>query len=301
MGFKNQANIAFFCLVLVGYLCSCATVSTMKQNEQSIFEKVETKIWHEEPDNGPVKAVVILAHGLNLRPQKMDGWSKLLSGAGAQVIRFALYGHTGDRKHMQKVTSDVWRSQFEEVVKIASIRAQEDGVPLYFIGFSLGALIGLEWLSRLEQVDGGFQKMVLIAPALSVPWYSRFAIKMLSVFGTGFMLPSRSPEEYRANKGTSIAGYQALFDLKEGLEKNQYRHANINTLVLIDKADELVDSREIRKIIEIFSLSNWVMQPVDNRFAHDTYGFRHLLVDEDAIGKELWREITTMVLKHFQL
>jgi pimeloyl-ACP methyl ester carboxylesterase len=270
----------------------------MKKNDKIVSE--ETKIWHEEPQHGPVKAVVILAHGLNLRPQKMDGWSKILSSHGAQIIRFALYGHTGDLAHMQSVTPDVWRAQFDEVVNIAKIRAEEDGVPIYFIGFSLGALVGLEWLSRQPPDGDGFKKMVLIAPALSVPWYSRFAIKMLSAFGTGFMLPSRSPEDYRANKGTSVAAYQALFQLKEALEQNNYQNANVDTLVIIDRDDELVDSGDIRSTITQHQLSNWTLEMVDNRFAYTTYGFRHLLVDENAMGKELWGDLSRMVLRHLR-
>lgn len=303
MSANYRARVAFFCIVLVGYWCGCATVSSMKNNEKNAAETaIETKIWHEEPQKGPVKAVVILAHGLNLRPQKMDGWSQILSRHGAQVIRFALYGHTGDEAHMQTVTSDVWRAQFDEVMKIAKIRAEEDDVPIYFIGFSLGALIGLEWLSRKPAEFGdGFNRMVLIAPAVSVPWYSRFAIKMLSVFGKGLMLPSRSPEDYRANKGTSVAAYQALFAMKDSLEHNNYRNANIDTLVLIDRHDELVDSGDIRELITKERLGNWKLQMVDNRFAYTNYGFRHLLVDEDAIGKELWQNLSGLVLKHFQL
>lgn len=300
MSVTNQAQRFIFCIVLVNYWCGCTTVSSMKKQDIITNKTIETKIWHEEPQNGPVKAVVILAHGLNLRPQRMDGWSQILSGHGAQVIRFALYGHTGDALHMQNVTSDMWRSQFDEVVKTAKVRAEEDGVPIYFIGFSLGALVGLEWLSRHDQ-DGGFQKMVLIAPALSVPWYSRFAISLLSVFGGGFMLPSRSPESYRANKGTSIAAYKALFSLKESLERNNYKNANADTLVVIDRADELVDSGDIRAIIEKQHLGNWTLEMVDNRFAYTNYGFRHLLVDEEAIGKDLWGSVSALVLKHFDL
>lgn len=298
MGSSKRARTAFFCIILTGYLVSCATVSPMKKDDKAI---IETKIWHEEPKHGPVKAVVILLHGLNLRPQKMDDWSRVLSAHGAQVIRFALYGHTGDYQHMQKVTADAWRSQFQEAIRIARSRAEEDKVPLYFIGFSLGALVGLEWQSKQEPGQSGFQKMVLIAPALSIPWYSRTAVNLLSIFGRGFMLPSRSPEDYRANKGTSIAAYQALFALKASLERNKYRNANVSTLVLIDREDELVDSRGIRKIIEEFRLSKWILEMVDNRFAYDNYGFRHLMVDEDAVGKELWASLSAMLIRHLDL
>lgn len=298
MSVYRQAKGVITLIIVGGYLSGCITVSAMKKKDQ---DSVQTKMWQEEPKGQPVKAVVLLLHGLNLKPQKMDDWSKALAVHGAEVMRFALYGHTGDHEHMRAVTAEVWRQQFKEAVRAAQSRAKELKVPVYFIGFSLGALVGLEWLANDGEKEAGITKMVLIAPALTVPWYSRAAIKMLSIFGRGLMLPSRSPEAYRANKGTSIAAYQALFELKHSLELKKYKNANISTLVLIDREDELVDSRGIRKIINDFRLGAWTLEIVDNRFAYDNYGFRHLMVDEEAIGKGLWADLSHMVLKHLGL
>lgn len=297
MGFYCKLQIILICIVLGGYISACATVNNMKRTE----EKFETKIWHEEPQNKDIKAVIILLHGLNLRPQRMDDWSKTLSAHGAKVIRFALYGHTGDFAHMKNVTPDLWRKQFREAIEVAKANALTHNVPIYFIGFSLGALVGLEWLANEDNPNHIFNKMVLIAPALSVAWYSQAAINLLSIFGKGLILPSRSPLSYRANKGTSIAAYQSLFELKKSLEQKKYRNANVNTLVLIDRDDELVDSRGIQKIISQFKLSHWILEIVDNRFAYDNYGFRHLMVDEEAIGKVLWKSLSEMVIRHFGL
>lgn len=270
----------------------------MKKND---FAEASTEIWQEAPKNQNVKAIVLLLHGLNLKPDKMNDWSHSLSAHGAHVMRFSLHGHSGDLKHMKTVTADLWRKQFNEAVEHARLKAAEHEVPMYFVGFSLGALTALEWLSNEQPSSRLFDKMVLIAPALSVPWYSKFAINMLGILGRGFMLPSRSPQHYRANKGTSIAAYQALFALKESLETNQYKNANVNTLVLIDRNDELVNSREIQKIIERSKLGLWTLHIVDNRFAYDNFGFRHLMVDQEAMGKELWQNLNHLVLEHFQL
>src|SRR5580704_6752517 len=252
-----------YLIIINVYIGGCATVSMMDKKDAVV---VQTKIWQEEVKNEDVKAIVILLHGLNLKPQKMDDWSKVLSAHGAEVLRFALYGHTGDCDHMREVTADIWRQQFMEVVELARSEAKKYHVPIYFIGFSLGALVGLEWLANSRDHEEEFKKMVLIAPALSIPWYSQAAVKMLSVFGRGLMLPSRSPETYRANKGTSIAAYQALFELKESLERREYAHANIPTLVVIDREDELIDSRGVRKLIQEFRLDAWRLEIVDNRF-----------------------------------
>lgn len=254
-------------------------------------------IWADEPA-GPVKAVVILLHGLNLKPEKMDDWSKLLTDQGALVIRAALFGHQGSFEEMRDVTADKWRNQFKEAMKMAESLAEAQHIPIYFVGFSLGALVALEGLSHN---NWPINKMVLIAPALSTPWYSETAINMLSVFGRGFTLPSRSPKDYRANKGTSIAAYQALFELKHELEQNHYKNANVDTLVLIDRADELVCSKDIEEAITQNRLGLWTLEIVDNDYAHKNFGFRHLMVDEDAMGKKLWSKVSKRVVSHFDL
>lgn len=81
----------------------------------------------------------------------------------------------------------------------------------------------------------------------------------------------------------------------------QFKNTNIPTLLMIDKYDELVPSSNIKKIITQYRLSKWVLDIVDNRFAHDNYGFRHLMVDEESVGKHLWDELGKKVLSHFAL
>jgi pimeloyl-ACP methyl ester carboxylesterase len=278
----------------LSFYISCVTVTNM---DQDIITKPIYKI-EQKPPKGPKKAIVVLLHGLNLKPERMDDWAQKLSFHGSHVISFALYGHGDDKNHMAKVTANIWREQIDEAILLAQKKALGE-VPVYFLGFSLGALVGLEALSR--HPNAIFQKMVLIAPALSTPWYSRGAIKALSIFGKGFILPSRSPKEYRAHKGTSIAAYQALFELLDSVMAHEFKNANVSTLLLIDQHDELVDSKDIRKIIWDYKLSQWQLEIVDNRYAYDTYGFRHLMVDEESVGQELWEHIANMVINHLGL
>lgn len=293
--FLRGAKAAIILLFILCALEGCVTVSAMSNDK----ENSPLKLWHDAPRE-KIQAVVVLLHGLNLKPSRMDDWSSLLTSRGAHVIRFALYGHTGDLAHMRDASADMWRRQFKDAMEHAKKIAAENNVPLYFIGFSLGALVALEWLSSQDDKNF-FDKMVLIAPAISVPWYSRFAIKTASLFGLSMLLPSRSPESYRANKGTSVAAYLALFALKDSLEAKKYKNANVKTLILIDRNDELVDSRDVSDAINQYKLSNWSLEIVNNRFAYDNYGFRHLMVDQEAVGKELWTTLGQKVLKHFEL
>lgn len=290
-------NIGVKLWIFIGFFASligCATVDNMKLSDNSTFS---TPLWTKEPA-GPKKAIVVVLHGLNLKPEKMDDWAHVLLNHQAVVIRLSLYGHSGDEAHMAEVSADRWRDQFNQAMSEAQNLAEKYQVPIYFLGFSLGALVGIEWQAHHDPV---FQKMVLIAPALTVPWYSRAAVNALSIFGQGFMLPSRSPKEYRAQKGTSIAAYQALFQLKDSLLKEHFKNANVKTLLIMDRYDELISSKNIRKIIWENRLSNWQLEIIDNRYAYDNYGFRHLMVDEEAMGPDLWTAVTSMMLNHLDL
>ncbi len=285
--------------ILSVYILSCATVGLMKTEKDRRF--LDNSIWIDEPTTPP-KAIVILLHGLNLKPAKMDGWASLLSSHGSLVMRFALFGHSGALGQMSQVTETIWRQQFVDTVKEAQRRALELKVPIYFVGFSLGALVGLEWLAGQNEVsEPNINKMVLIAPAIATPWYSRAAVSMISWLGRTFTMPSRSPKHYRANPGTSVAAYQALFAIKKSLLDLKFKNTNVPTLILIDQHDELVPADDIKDIIGQHHLSRWQLDIVDNRFAHDNYGFRHLLVDEEAVGKPLWDALGSKVLSHLEL
>jgi esterase/lipase len=286
-----------FTLICIGIGAGCATVNSMKISEK---KPASYHIWTESPKSSPTKAVVIILHGLNLKPEKMDSWARLMAEHGAYVVRCALSGHAFESiKEMSQVRASAWQQEMKKAGEIAEELAKKEKLPIYFLAFSLGALVGLDYLARLELSGPLFEKMVLIAPALAIPWYSRFAINTLGLFSKTLILPSRSPAPYRAQRGTSIAAYQALFAIKDSLEKAHYRNSNQKTLVLIDKHDELVPMAALKKIIAQERLSQWKLEIVNNRFAFDNYGFRHLMIDEEAIGMDLWTDLSSRVLKHF--
>lgn len=298
-----MARLPSFFICLSGlamgiYPLGCATLSPMNSSHDHRF--ADNSIWTDEPHDPP-KAVVLMLHGLNLKPARMDGWAQLLSAHGAKVMRFALHGHAGPQKLMTEVKAQIWREQFDKAIQEAFAQAQKLQVPLYFVGFSLGALVALEWLSAQPETKLYINKMLLIAPAIATPWYSQAAANILSIFSKSLSLPSRSPKQYRANKGTTVAAYEALFTLKKSLEEAGFKNANLPTLVLIDKHDELVPSARVKNIIADHSLGRWQLSIVDNHFAQENYGFRHLMVDQESVGPNLWAELSEQVIKYLDM
>jgi|HubBroStandDraft_4_1064222.scaffolds.fasta_scaffold193186_1 alpha-beta hydrolase superfamily lysophospholipase len=290
---------AIFLILMGSYCTGCATLGTniMQQDKRKITE--ELKVIEAK---GPAKAVVVLVHGLNLKPEKMDDWAQALADQGATTVRVALLGHRGFSDSMAKVTAQNWHDSFGRAMELARNLAEPNQTPIDFLGFSLGALVGLEWLSQFGPgFEPGVRKMVLIAPAISTPWYGPSALSIFSVFGQSFSLPSRTPAQYRANKGSPLAAYRALFELKKSLESNEYKNANIPALILIDKHDELVSSKTIAEIIDKQKLGQWSLDLIDNGYAFKNFGFRHLMVDQESVGPKLWEELKTKVFAHFEL
>ena len=64
--------ISFGVLAMSIYPLSCATVGPMNSLLDRRF--VDNSIWTDEP-HSTAKAVVLMLHGLNLKPARMDGWA----------------------------------------------------------------------------------------------------------------------------------------------------------------------------------------------------------------------------------
>lgn len=251
--------------------------------------------------NQPVKAVALIIHGLNFLPNKMDDWALLLAERGAISVRLSLYGHTGDLALMQGVNQDIWRTQVDMGFRRARDLAEEHGVSLVFLGYSLGGLLGVDWVSRQEPHNRLFDKMLLLAPAIATPWYSEMARLVLSELDPELIVFTPSPKEVRANHGSSVNAYRALFNLKSSLEATHFKNANIDTLVMVDRFDELTPFDDIKDIIKKFRLGRWKLETVDNTFAKKNFGFRHLIADRQSVGPLGWSKISERALNHFGL
>ncbi len=287
----------FLCGIMLILTC-CVTIKPMNTTVEN--RKINKYQWLAQNPERP-KALIVLVHGLNLKPEKMDDWAQVLMQRGALILRVGLKGHEGSLEDMQEVHAFDWQQDFREAMLKAYKKSLDLDIPIYFLGFSLGALVGIDWLEHTSDEHISFKKMVLIAPALSLPWYSKQAVKFLSFFNKKTILPSRSPKNYRAQSGTSVSAYEALISLKEAVDKAAYKKSNVSTLVIMDKDDELISLEDIKKLINEHRLNNWSTEVVNNKFAHENYGFRHLLVDEESVGADLWGQITSRVFEHFSL
>ncbi|MCO6476526.1 MAG: hypothetical protein J5I94_07885 [Phaeodactylibacter sp.] len=195
--------------------------------------------------------------------------------------------------NLRRVARGGWGKAFEEAYDKALARSQEVGVPLYFLGFSLGALVAQHAMSS----SGGevrFDKQVLLAPALALRSRS-YLLKAAFFLPEHWLLPSKTPEAYRANRGTSIRAYKALFRQQKAVRKGRFRRLNIPTLVIIDPRDELISLSKLKKYIARFGLDNYRILELDPKGAA---GYHHLIVDERSMGPTNWDKATAAINAH---
>jgi len=257
-----------------------------------------------------LKGAALVIHGLNLAPCKMESIIGLLNSENISAALLPLYGH-GDNFDKQKGDSDqsarlssfkevsytLWSQELLSAYQSVRAFADKHEVPVFLIGYSLGALMGCCLL--LSQPVISYEKMVLFAPAIRIRWLNGSFIKLLSRF-PGLVIPSRSPAGYRSNRGTPVAGYLSLFEAIRTFNRDFNTHLNIPTLLFMDPADELISYKNIKTLIEEKDINLWQIQKIENNRNQTNKGFRHLIIDEPAVGKNNWEIINNRLITFLQ-
>jgi esterase/lipase len=184
----------------------------------------------------------------------------------------------------------VWEEEMHHAYTIAKGAANNNNVPLFFIGYSLGALLG-QALMCTSAEPCGFDKQVLMAPATAIR--SRgYIIKHLFFLRKKLMLPSFSPQLYRANNFLPLTVYEILFRNEQQILAAQFSKLNIPTLVFIDPEDELISYKKLVNFVQTFKLTNYEIITLDSNLQSRYGRFHHLVVSEHTMGKQNWKMVT---------
>lgn len=211
-----------------------------------------------------------------MKPSKMSDVTKVLNANEYSSFVLKLRGHaSSDWEDLISTHKEDWMAQFDhsvcELRKIATNR----GGNLLVLGYSLGGVIASLGLKKSSSSIA--DKVILMAPALSLKWFSRL-IPILP----NFSLPSRSDKTHRVHSWLPVKIYQELIDLVT-LYHKQRAQITIPTLVVLSKSDELLNSEDIYEMFSNIETSKvfWMRARKGKR--------SHLLPDPNSQTPESWK------------
>lgn len=228
------------------------------------------------------RAVVFIVHGLNLRPSKMDPLAEFFARHNCDVLRSAL----GDDPKK-------WEEKFSDDYEKAREHAEIMQRPLYFVGYSLGALIGLSFIHTHPEHE--IKKMALFAPAIKTRWYTSISAWLAKLFPRG-SLPSFNLKEYREREKTTLAEYKKMHELQKSLADASFA---LPAVILSSPKDELVDHRKLVKFAR--ANSPWAVEEVSNLNSPLSKKYHHLMIDDMSLGQSEWEKILKILTGHFTL
>lgn len=233
------------------------------------------------------RCIVVVAHGLNCRPQSMGFLIQFLCNEGAEVFLVTFCGHQNNSEQLRHVKYDQWYQDFMAAYQPASEKARALGIPLFFAGFSLGGLVG-QYAQCRDRGAVQFDKQILLAPAVALSKLAHL-IRLSFVLPENQMLPGFTPEVYSAGNRMPVKAYKMLFYMKNYLKQEAFKYLQAPALVFIDPKDELVSYDKLQQYKQRYDLKNYTVLPLasDKRTAY--VKFYHLILDEASLGSENWQ------------
>lgn len=230
-----------------------------------------------------IRGVAFIMHGLNTKPSAMDFLGQYLNKKGIHVLRGALTGHFGNVDDF--VSRDIWLNDTKEAYAEALEKSQKLKVPLYFVGYSLGALLFMDMVSNSEKKIE-VEKMILFSPAFSIAAYLRFFSFIFYLPGS-FKLPSRNLEEYRSSDYTTFYAYDALWKSYGRIDWQKVRPPK--ALIIMDERDELVSFSGVEYLVK--KIPGWELFEVDTSGSRNSRQYHHLTFNDACYAEGVWGTI----------
>jgi len=235
-------------------------------------------------------AVILVAHGLNVKPVAMMALVNWLTEQGADVFLIQLSGHYQEGISIQEVTMANWQQDMHNGYSIAKKAASDQGLPFYFLGYSLGALLGLSMIA-LKHDRPCFDKQVLLAPAMAIR-NRCYLVQPFCFLGNKMFLPSFTPVSYRANDSIPLSVYKILFMEERKVLHSTNDSLNVPTVIFMDPKDELISYQKLKSLIVRNKLTNYEIILLNSDLKGRIGRYHHLILDESAMGKQNWKMVT---------
>jgi alpha-beta hydrolase superfamily lysophospholipase len=260
------------------------------------------------PVSAPERAVAMVVHGLNLKPSKMNGIARVLNAQGVRVLRVALKAHGCTALDtMRQVTPADWRYDLLRGYCIASEYAADHGLPLYYVGYSMGGTLMVDLLQQPLAQHIAFDAMVLFAPGIALRPYAAIGAGLIPVLSriplvSRWAAPTLSVAGYNCYAGTPVSAYYARHPAYRHVRKVGLAGLDrIPTLIFVDPHDEIVSQRGIAAMIRQAGLRHWELVEVDIAHSELEKPRHHLIIDAPAVGAVTWRRIVDRLRQHLGL
>ena len=212
------------------------------------------------------------------------------SGSDACLVSFSGINHPeGDPA--------IWEEDLIEGHLMARSIIEEHGVPFYFLGYSLGALLG-QYLLFFKQNQIKFNKQVLLAPATAIG-LPRFVKSSISLLNDNLQIRSYTPKGYSIDDWLPAKIYKKMIYWERSIINAGFAHLNIPTLVIIDPKDELISYPKIRRQIRKYGLSNYQCIVLESSLSGRSTRYHHLIIDGATMGKKNWTEVASRIAAFF--
>jgi esterase/lipase len=254
---------------------------------------------HLPATTGISKSVTVVVHGLNNKPSAMMPLADQLRSWGSDVLLVQLAGHTTDSS-TTPLTENDWclnlQDAFEQATSIIRSGAPK---PLYFLGYSLGALLNLYLLIHHPE-KFRYDKMVLLAPAFALRKPVNKLLQLATdILPAQFKIPSLTPKPYRAGTALPVKAYTLLNRMGIRVEKSINHSVSMPVLVIIDPKDEMVS---VKKFVRLLTscLPSWQLYVLP-KTSDKKLPYAHLILDEHSVGKENWNRMLQQIRVFLQL
>jgi esterase/lipase len=229
-----------------------------------------------------------VAHGLNVKPSAMRSLTDWFNSQGCDSILVKFSGHYEDPFNNSDMSAEAWRQDMVNGYEAATSLARQHNMPLFFLGYSLGALLGMDLVLSTGN-DNAIVKQVLLAPAIAIR--NTASILKLLFWWNSLSLPSFTPAKYRANKKLSIIAYKSMFSIEAGISHSN-RQTSIPTLAVIDNMDELISTKKLDTFLDRFIGGHYELLSLDTEMKNREGGYHHLIINKETMGEVNWRLFT---------
>jgi alpha-beta hydrolase superfamily lysophospholipase len=240
--------------------------------------QLNERIWPSDPNAGSARATVVIAHGYGEHIARYDQTAQDLARGGFSVRGIDFRGHgqsAGTRGYCNRF--DDYIDDLEGEVT----RARGEGLPLFVLGHSFGALVASHFVLRFPDLLTG---LVLTSPffklALPVSGVKLWAAKIASRIFPKLPLPSglkgadvsRDPEVARIydsdplnNKNATARWATEAFSAQDAL-LTQAGKITLPLLLVAGAADKIADANEAQVVFDRFGSTDKTLRMLPGQY-----------------------------------